>query len=83
VLKTQICVTRPQRVKNQMLMPSCFLYVPGSVAASSLTLIRCKRYNCTHFKYYGYTRVKTFLIVKKVIFTVEINEAVFARRRFF
>jgi hypothetical protein len=34
-------------LKNQQPLRSCYLCVPWSVAASSLMLIICKRYNCT------------------------------------
>jgi len=33
-----------------MLLQSCYLQVPWSVAALSSTMIICKKYNCTYFK---------------------------------
>ena len=44
-------------LKNQMLLQSCYVYVPWSVAASLLTLITRKRYKWIYFKTYGYTMV--------------------------
>jgi hypothetical protein len=45
-----MCITFRENImsflKNQVLMRSCYLYVPWSVAASSLMLSICKRYNC-------------------------------------
>jgi len=41
-----------------MLLQNSYLYVPLSLAASSLTLTICKKYNCAYFKTYVYTRVR-------------------------
>ena len=81
-------VYQPQGERNasflhkQILLRSCYLLVPCSVPASSLTLITCKKYNCTYIKTYGCAIVKILLIVKCDLYTVEIINVVFVRGHF-
>jgi hypothetical protein len=50
-----MCITFRENIipvlKNQVLMRSCYLCVPWSVAASSLMLSVCKRCNCKGVPY--------------------------------
>jgi hypothetical protein len=51
-------------LQNQMLVRSCYLWVPWSVAASSLTVVICEGTAVLAVKRMGTLRLKMFLTVK-------------------